>query len=101
MAATQEIEWTLAPGQSGRLDAITRMQTGLSNSNARGLIQQGGVRVDGVVCTNIAQAVAEGTRIQVRYQPGRRYHEKSQVRASRHWRLVYEDAHLLVVDKAA
>ena len=101
MPASTELNQTVASDKAGRLDAVLRALTGLSHGNTRGLIQQGAVSVDGVVCTDIARRVEPGTRIHAKFEPGRRYHEKPHARASRHWRLVFEDEQVLVVDKAA
>jgi 23S rRNA pseudouridine1911/1915/1917 synthase len=85
----------------GRLDRVVRRLTALSHNIVRGLIDHGGVTVNGAACDDGACQVALGDRVDIRYEPGRRYRERPAPREERGFKVVFEDAHLLVVDKAA
>jgi len=83
-----------------RLDkAVVAMADEFSRNHLQGLIEQGHVRVDGVVVGTASRKVLAGQSIAVELVP------TAESRAFRPEALaltvVFEDAHLLVVDKAA
>jgi 23S rRNA pseudouridine1911/1915/1917 synthase len=83
-----------------RLDkAVVAMAEEFSRSHLQTLIEQGHVRVDGAVLATASRKVRSGQRIEVELVP------TAESRAFRPEGLplavVYEDAHLLVVNKAA
>jgi 23S rRNA pseudouridine1911/1915/1917 synthase len=85
----------------GRVDRVVRRLTDLSHNIVRGLIDQGGVTVSGEACDDGARQLALGDRVEIRYEPGRRYRERPGPREERGFKVIFEDPHLLVVDKAA
>jgi 23S rRNA pseudouridine1911/1915/1917 synthase len=95
------IRHTAAEFDVGRADRVVRRLSGLPNSTVRGLFDHDCVTVNGEVCTDIAAVLYAGDRLEVRYDPGRGYRERPKVRQTHAFRVVYEDAHLLVVDKSA
>ena len=83
-----------------RLDkAVVTMAEEFSRNHLQGLIEQGHVRVDGVVATSASRKVLAGQRIAVELVP------TAQSRAFRPETIaldiVFEDAHLMVVNKPA
>ena len=83
-----------------RLDkAVVTMAKEFSRNHLQGLIEQGHVNVDGVVTTSAARKVLAGQRIEVELVP------TAQSRAFRPeaiaLAIVFEDAHLMVLDKPA
>jgi 23S rRNA pseudouridine1911/1915/1917 synthase len=86
---------------AGRMDRVVRSLTGRSWSDVRGLIHRQCVAVNDVVVTDLDAVVMAGDRVQVRYDPGQRYHAPTEQRDSSSLRIVFEDAHLIVVDKPA
>ncbi len=89
------------PFDVGRVDRVVRRLTDLSHNIVRGLLDHEGVTVNGKVCDDGARQLAEGDRLGIQYEPGRRYRERPAPREEHGYRIVYEDAHVLVVDKAA
>jgi 23S rRNA pseudouridine1911/1915/1917 synthase len=89
------------PFDAGRVDRVVRRLTDLSHAIVRGLIDAGGVTVNGDPCGDGARQLAAGDRVDIRYEPGRRYRERAAPRAEHGYTIVYEDPHLLVVDKAS
>lgn len=84
-----------------RADRMARKLTGLSRSEVTGLFDYGCVSLNGRPCAEISAQVARGDVLAVRYDAHRRYRPRA-----RHWeddafQIVFEDKHLIVVDKAA
>jgi 23S rRNA pseudouridine1911/1915/1917 synthase len=75
--------------------------TGFSRSRTRGLIDHGGAQVNGVPCVDAGARLRSGDRLQVRYDPERRYREKPPERATRGFTVVFADQHLAIVVKEA
>jgi 23S rRNA pseudouridine1911/1915/1917 synthase len=88
------------PDQEGRADRVVQELTELSRADVRGLFDHQCVRINGKVTSRAGDPVKAGDVVEVRYDMHRRYHERLQPR-SRSFKLVYEDEHLLVVEKAA
>lgn len=86
-----------------RLDRVVQQLTGLSRAGVRGLFDHGCISVNGAVCENSAAIARGGDMIQVKYNPHQRYKERPRraAEADPAYRILYEDDHLLVVDKAA
>ena len=83
-----------------RLDkAVVALADEFSRTHLQGLIEQGHVRLDGVVATSPSRKVAAGQLLRVELVP------TAQSRAFRpealHIEIVHEDEHLMVVNKAA
>jgi len=87
--------------ETGRCDLVVKTLTGLSRNRIRGLFDHFCVRVNGQICTELGTPVRAGDRVEVTYDPNQGYKPKRPVREDRAFSLVYEDAQLLVVEKAA
>ena len=109
-ADAQDAPWDAQPERRGaevsqalhgrRLDqAVVKMAEEFSRNHLQGLIEQGHVCVDGVVMTSASRKVLAGQRIEVELVP------TAQSRAFRPEAIaldiVFEDAHLLVLNKPA
>lgn len=86
---------------NGRLDRVVQQLTGLSRAGIRGLFDHDCVTVNGEVCTNSATIAQQGDQVEVRHDPQRRYKEKPRAWSDPAFEIVFEDEHLLVVNKAA
>jgi 23S rRNA pseudouridine1911/1915/1917 synthase len=67
----------------------------------RGLIDHGCVTVNGEDSIDGSGLLALGDRIEIEYETGRRYRERAAPREEWGFKVIYEDPHVLVVDKAA
>ena len=92
---------TVVPENAGRVDLVARELTGSSRSQVRGLVDHGCVSINGVICNEIAHAVAVGDVVTICFDPHQRYKEKKKRWDDRTFSVVFEDNHLIVVDKAA
>lgn len=99
--ATVDRRGRVAAEEAGRADLVVRRLTGKSRAEVRGLFDHHCVSINGQPCGEAGTPVAEGDRIEVRFDPHTRYHEKAKPRADAAFRVVFEDAHLIVVDKSA
>jgi 23S rRNA pseudouridine1911/1915/1917 synthase len=95
-----KVEREIAPGEAGRLDQIIRDMTGRSRSEIRGILHEGGVTLNGQPCSKAGQTLAPGDVIIVRHDPHRRYKEPPREVRNSAFGVVFEDEHLIVVDKA-
>ncbi len=75
--------------------------TGLSNKKVRGMFDHGCVTVNGEPCSQAGQRVQPGDQVEVRYDPEQGYPEKKRAWEDASFSIVFEDAHLIVVNKAA
>ena len=85
----------------GRIDLIVRDQTELSRSQARGMIDQGCVSINGVQCNSAAKEVVLGDVVNICFDPHTRYKEKKRRWDDRTFTIAHEDDFLIVVNKAA
>ena len=84
----------LVSGEGDRLDrALSRLAPGLSRRQARGLIAQGAVFVDGRRCRVAGRTVAPGTRLRVHLTPSPDREGAPPI--------LFEDGRITVVDKPA
>lgn len=90
----------VTPETAGAAQGLVRALTGLPNATVRGLFGHGCVQVDGEPCWVPGDVVPAGAELQVRYDPARKYRERSKERPNRAFRMVFEDAHLMVVNKS-
>lgn len=74
--------------------------TGLSRARVTGLFDAGCVTVNGQPCGQTFARVKAGDVVEVRYDPQRRYRPKPRPWRDPAFKLVFEDEHVLVVDKA-
>ena len=84
-----------------RLDRIVQVLTGLSRARVRGLFDHGCVRVNDIPQARGQLALQPGDRVSVQHDPHTRYHEKPKPRYDPAFRVLFEDAHVIVVNKAA
>ena len=75
--------------------------TGLSNNKVRGLFDHGCVSVNGKPCLHAGERVQPGDQVEVCYDPEQGYPEKKRPWQDRAFSIVFEDPHLIVVNKAA
>ncbi len=87
--------------QPQRLGKLVHGLTGLPHAAVRGLIDHGCVLLDGEAAASAGLEVPAGARLEIRYDPQRGYPAKPRPRVEHAYRLVFEDPHLLVVDKSA
>lgn len=86
---------------AGRVDKVVAKLTELSHRQVLGLIDHGCVKVNDAPCAQSFFRVNPGDVVKVVYEGERKYKEKTVVRTDPSFRMVFEDDHLVVVDKAA
>ena len=84
-----------------RADLLVQRETNLSRSIIRGMFDNNCIEIDGQLCDDIGFKITGGSKIILRYDSNTRYKEKPKAYTSRIFDLVYEDEHLVVVNKAA
>lgn len=85
---------------ASRADLVVRDLTSLSRSAVRGLFDHGCVTLAETVL-NAGDPLPAGATVVVTYDAARRYKERPRVEASPAFSLVFEDQHVIVVDKPA
>ena len=102
MPATERRTVVDAEHAGGRIDRVVQQLVGCSRAEARGLVDHGCVTRNGAPVAAAGEPVAAGDEVALRWDPGRRYPERPhRPTGGAGFRLVFEDEHLLVVDKAA
>lgn len=97
----KELAAVIGAADEGPARGLVRALTGLSHSAVQGLFDHGCVFRDGAPCHDPLTPLRAGERVELRYDAGRRYRPKPRPRTHAAFRLVHEDPHLIVVDKAA
>lgn len=87
--------------QCGRIDRVVKTLVALSGSQVRGLFSHNCVKLNGAPCTDGGVDVEPGDSIVVTYDVHRRYHEAPRAWEDEAFTIVFEDSHIIVVDKAA
>lgn len=87
--------------QAGRVDLVVQTLTGLSRSRIKGLFDHDCVSINGKVLTNIGERVVEGDLVKVTHDPHTHYKEKPRPKPDPAFQVLFEDGHIIVVDKAA
>jgi 23S rRNA pseudouridine1911/1915/1917 synthase len=87
--------------QARRLDLVVRDLCQLSREQVSGLLDHGCVRINEAVATHGGQRVRAGERVEVEYDPQRRYHPKRKPPRNLGFEIAFEDDHLIVVNKPA
>ena len=87
--------------QTCRADHIVQALTSLSHSKMRGLFDHGCVSVNGQPCLQAGLRVKPGDHVEVCYDPQQGYREKRKKWSDRSFSIVYEDQHIIVVNKSA
>lgn len=97
----KKLDYNIAAVDEGRVDALVARLIGFSRARVRGLVDHGGVWVNGDLVANPGLAVVRGDRLSLAFDPERRYREKPPQRATRGFSVVYCDEQLVVVSKDA
>jgi len=84
-----------------RLDHLITELCELSRSQVIGLFDHACVTVNGAIATQPAERLRAGDTIELKYDAQQRYHPKPKPRGSLGFSIVFEDKHLIVVDKPA
>lgn len=92
---------TVDEKNAGRVDLVIRQLSESSRSQVRGMVDQGCVSINGVPCKSIATTVSPGDLVALRFDPSQRYREKKKKWEDRTFSVLFEDDHLIVVDKSA
>lgn len=99
---TKTARTTIQPHDAGqRLDKIIQALVGCSRSVASGMFDHECVKINDRLSGDPGQKVREGDTIEVVFDPERRYKGKPKEWRDTTFKLVFEDKHLLVVDKSA
>lgn len=99
--ALKTVSITVDESQAGRVDVVVQKATGVSRGQIRGMVDNGCLSINGNPCVAIATPVASGDVVSLRYDPNQRYHEKKKHWDDRTFTVLFEDDHLIVVDKSA
>lgn len=99
--AKTTLSMTVTPENAGRVDLIARELCESSRSQVRGMIDHGCLSINGVICGDTARTVVAGDAVSICFDPHQRYKEKKKPWDDRTFKIVFEDKHLIVVDKAA
>jgi len=91
----------VAQQQTGRVDLVVQSLTELSRRKVRGLFEHGCVQVNGQPCLETATRVRAGDEVTVSYDPHQGYPENKRPWSDRTFSVVFEDKHLIVVNKSA
>lgn len=91
----------IEPEISGRADKAVLKLTALSRSEVRGLFDHGCVSLNDSACTDAGEQTEPGDVVAVRYDMHRRYHPGPRAWQDDAFKVVFEDKHLIVTDKAA
>lgn len=89
------------PATADRTDRLVRQITGLSHSQVAGLFDHGCVTINAEPCGDGATLLSSGDVVAVRYDPRQRYRPKPAAWNDPAFEIVFEDSHLIVVNKAA
>jgi 23S rRNA pseudouridine1911/1915/1917 synthase len=90
-----------SPHIGGRIDRLVQELCGLSRAQVRGLFDHGCVTLNGHVATQPEERLKEGDRLELKYDLKQRYHERNKPRRNLGFEIVFEDKHLIVVEKPA
>lgn len=85
---------------AGRADRVVQKLTGLSRSQISGLFDHDCVSVNGRRCNEYGRLVKAGDTVAVEYDAHRRYQPRPRQWEHDAFRIVFEDKHLIVIDKA-
>jgi 23S rRNA pseudouridine1911/1915/1917 synthase len=99
--AVKTVRHAAGEGDAGRVDVLVARILEWSRARVRGLVDHGGVRMNGRAVAAASELVAAGDVVEIAYEPERQYREKAVERGTRGFELVFEDEHLVVVCKEA
>ncbi len=83
-----------------KADRVVMSFCDLPRSQIRAIFQNDCVTIDGSICVNPGVTLRPGQELRLEYEEGRKYKERRQVRSDS-YDLVYEDGHIIVVNKRA
>ncbi|HTN75434.1 MAG TPA: RluA family pseudouridine synthase [Pirellulaceae bacterium] len=89
------------PPEARRIDKVVRALTNLSVRPSQGLFDHGGVTLNGEVCKEPWKWLQPGDKVAVTFESGRRYKPAPKPRKYSGFDVVFEDQHLIVVNKHA
>jgi 23S rRNA pseudouridine1911/1915/1917 synthase len=92
---------TVTDADAGRLDLIVGRLCERSRSQVRGLVDHDCVSVNHQVCHAPARTLSPGDVVTVQFDPTQGYHEKKSAWKDRTFDVIFEDEHLIVVNKMA
>jgi 23S rRNA pseudouridine1911/1915/1917 synthase len=84
-----------------RADRLVQEWCGLTRSQVTGLFDHACVRLNGAICPQPGERLKAGDRVELRYDPHQRYHPTNKPRRNLGFEIIFEDRHLLVVNKPA
>ena len=84
-----------------RADLLVQRETKLPRSVIRGMFDHECVIIDGIICDDIGHKIANGATVVLRYDSETRYKERPKSYKSRIFDLIFEDDHLIIVNKQA
>jgi 23S rRNA pseudouridine1911/1915/1917 synthase len=90
-----------SPYVGDRADRAVQALCRLSRSQVNGLFDHQCVKVNGLACPDAARRLMAGDRIELVYHPGQRYHPVNKPRRNLGFDIVYEDQHVIIVNKPA
>lgn len=90
-----------SPHLASRIDHLVQELCGLSRSQIKGLFDHGCVSLNGSLCTEPEERLKEGDHVELKYDPNQRYHPRNKPRRNLGFEIVFEDKHLIVVNKPA
>src|SRR5436305_583643 len=90
-----------SPLTGQRIDRLVQQLCGMSRSQVVGLFDRGCVSRNGAIITHPGERLAVGDRVELQYDANQRYHPNPKPRQNLGFAIVFEDKHLIVVDKPA
>lgn len=99
--AMTTLSLTVDEDNAGRVDLVVRQLSESSRSQVRGMIDHNCVSINGRTCSSIAKTVSPGDVVSIRFNPTQRYREKKRRWDDRTFSILFEDDHIIVVDKSA
>ncbi|MCX6131420.1 MAG: S4 domain-containing protein [Proteobacteria bacterium] len=97
----QELSYSINSQDLGRLDLLLTRLLSFSRARVRGLLDHGGVQLNGQPCKDAGYLLKLGDQLSLCFDPERRYREKPFVPSPRGFSVVYQDDYLVLVNKEA
>lgn len=101
MPASNNLNFKIPIELAGRIDRAVRKLGGVSHSVALGLFDNGCVSLNGNICNDASTPVRLGDVLELNFNPQQRYREKQRDWEDDAFKIIFEDRHLIVVDKAS
>ena len=97
----KQLSYQALSQDSGRVDLVVARLLNFSRARVRGLIDHGGVTLNGELCADGGVPIHTGDLLSLNFDPQRQYREKPLVRPTRGFHVVYKDDAVVVVNKEA